>query len=387
MNARERFAPRESLGERLGVAAHRGVDVLTGLQVLTYRFRGAPRAGVERLESPHLPGVLAAEADEDGDGLLVTAISRDHRPLREGQDEVDVSDARAALRALADAARAGVAHGDLHPGRLWRDENGHLLVEGFGAPWGAEASLAADARALSAALLTLGPGLPSTLRSELQDATHQDDPDLAVLERSAREAEDGARAEAPPPPASEPEPIEIGPDADAEPEPPPRDRRHFVKDLPPGGAYRSGEVDEQMRPGAFDVLADDAEPARRLAPRPLLVWLLVAVAAGAAVAVYLARDPFAPPAEPGSRASGFVVDVRVVPEDAPPLQLVVVDAPGGSELTPGTELGRAPRRVVLDREGRWVLQGRFGEQRTETQTLTVPEVRAVTLEWEQEATP
>lgn len=84
-------------------------------------------------------------------------------------------------------------------------------------------------------------------------------------------------------------------------------------------------------------------------------------------------------ATPAPSAESYVLDIRVAPAGAPPMEIVVQDAPAGSDLTTGTRLGRAPRRVVLDRAGRWALAGVFGERRSDPVHVDVPAARTVTL--------
>jgi hypothetical protein len=61
-----------------------------------------------------------------------------------------------------------------------------------------------------------------------------------------------------------------------------------------------------------------------------------------------------------SRVVGHVVDVRIDPAGLPPVSLVVVESPPGSRLPPGTVVGSVPSKVLLDRDGVWRFEARFG---------------------------
>ncbi len=133
-----RYQQRALYAERGGVSTFEGLDPLTGLPVLIYRFKGqAPRA-LSELESENIPGVLEVSS-ENGESRVVAAYSREYRPL---VHPLHVSPAVLLLdsaRALKDAAQAGVRHGDLRPVRFLASRD-HVLVEGFGIPWPSEPS-------------------------------------------------------------------------------------------------------------------------------------------------------------------------------------------------------------------------------------------------------
>lgn len=183
----ERFQGAEPYYQHGEVQVTRATDPLTGLPVLVYTFPAAPAAGASELESEHIPGVLATST-HGGTGRLVTAYSPRYVMVAPGESTVDDALAIAFARALTDAASVGVVHGDLRPGRLWFDRD-HLLVEGFGVPWGdpalrtpthelppgESASGQGDVYALAATLHALGEeGLSLRCREVLAQALASD---------------------------------------------------------------------------------------------------------------------------------------------------------------------------------------------------------------------
>ena len=248
-------------------------------------------------------------------------------------------------------------HGDIGLHQLSLGPGSHLLLLGAGAPWRGpdrEPTAGDDVRALAVALLEAGRDLPAPLERVLQRATSTPASDadgrrladaLAQAARGHDEHDDGRAA--------------------------------VVKDLPPGGVYKSGEASPALAPGSYEVGASRAPRRQSLRP-PALLLAMVAVVALVSVASWLLRDRDAP-APTTDPTAAYVVDVSVAPLGAPPFSIVVVDAPSGTALSPGTQLGRAPRRVVLDVAGRWVLQGVFGDRRSAPVVVRVPDARSATL--------
>ncbi len=114
------------------MSAWRGVDPVTGLPVLIYRFRGEPQPGLTRLDSDQLPRLLAWR-EEDGEGLAVVAFSSAWIPPAPGQP-LSGAQLLDSAQALADAEAAGVTHGNLTEQRfLIKGET--VVLEGFGIPW------------------------------------------------------------------------------------------------------------------------------------------------------------------------------------------------------------------------------------------------------------
>lgn len=168
MNASSRYQSQALYLQQGDISCYLGVDPLTGLAVLIYTFADRPTATVGTLESENIPGILASSFDDTA-GQLVAAYSSHYGLVAAGESSVDDRFALEALRAVRDASKAGVVHGDLRAGRLLYSQ-GHVLVEGYGVPWrpvdadviapevaaGAKPSLASDLYAIAATLLLLG---------------------------------------------------------------------------------------------------------------------------------------------------------------------------------------------------------------------------------------
>ncbi len=470
-----RYQSQELYSEQGGVTSFRGVDPLTGLPVLLYSFPGRPTVGVGTLESENVPGILATHVGGDG-GQLVAAYSPQYGLVAPGEEVVDDHFALEALRGMRDAARVGVTHGDLRPGRLLYAD-GHVLIEGYGVPWkpvdpavwapeserDAAPDLPGDVHALAATLLLLGQdNLSAGVRAALRGAVHPDPrsrPTASALYAEVRRLCGGAVT--PPPqrfeeltlpvaggtaegggaprdvdrslsatrsdfrldldlelegelPAAEPvvprappsRPAAVEPEEPRvpvepeEPDPitlhsdpglsPPRSKGSgtvstgdsspgFVKDLPPGATYRSGQLDG-VRPAA-PVLhsAEDAPAGRRGSWRGALLLALVVVAAGAAAALAFFNRGGVAPSAGSAGAVSYIVDVAVAPNDLPPVDLYVVRSPSGSATPAGTILTSVPRKVVFDRKGTWVVEGVFQGRHSEPASVQLPDQRSVTI--------
>ena len=170
-----RYQAKKPFATSGSVKTFEGVDPLTGLPVLIYRFPARPTLAVGDLDSENVPGVLASAYD--GEGRLVVAYSREYAPLK-GPLPVDtlMPLALGSARALLDAAEAGVVHGDIRPERFLV-AGGDLLLEGYGVVWDAPSeqyrapelgdgppSPAGDVYAWAGALRdALGSGIPERL--------------------------------------------------------------------------------------------------------------------------------------------------------------------------------------------------------------------------------
>ena len=172
-------ASRLERGERYSVArdvtTYRGVDPLTGLEVLIYDFPGEPTAQAGSVSSDHLLPILAAERS-GGRGSLVAALPYGASLVAPGERVVDDDFVLQAISALRDAHTLGLIHGDLSTSRiLYAGSSVHL--EGYGVPWAGddgptgEEALHGDLQALVRALLELsGDALSAEVAAALKGA-------------------------------------------------------------------------------------------------------------------------------------------------------------------------------------------------------------------------
>lgn len=413
-----RYQARSVLSEERGVTTYRGVDPVTGLPVLIYRFQGAPRAGVDLLDVRLMPPVLAHRHSGD-EGIVITAVSNSNAPTRasEALTWQQLSDAAAALQV---AASFGLVHGALTAERFLLARN-NLLVEGYGVPWqdpdGEPASLAADMRDWAEAVRTLGHPADERIELLLKRAAALDPaarPVAAELVRELAEIQQripapqasapaNAETEPPEPSATAPAP-QVEPPADpattddhefiprakfaSEQRPvqtqtseeagkPPT----FVKDLPPRASYRTAEV----LPAARVKVTPSAEQSLPHNPgrfRTLLMIALLVLSAVLAGLLLFWRGSVAfrqPQPAVGTPPVAYIIDVQVEPQDLPPVSLYVLEAPPGSAFRPGGEVGTAPRKIALDASGTWVFEGRFQDRWSGPVTVQVPEDRNRTV--------
>ena len=159
-----RFERGERYAAAHGVVTTRGVDTITGLDVLIYDFPGTPTVAAGAPVSEHALKVLAADVLDDGGGprgYLVAAFPSGASLLARGESAVDDRFVLHALQGLKDAHARGVVHGDITASRLLYGL-GEVYIEGFGVPWrgapggdGARALMRADVAAMAKALLSL----------------------------------------------------------------------------------------------------------------------------------------------------------------------------------------------------------------------------------------
>ncbi len=152
----------------------------------------------------------------------------------------------------------------------------------------------------------------------------------------------------------------------------------FVKAPPPGATYRAGNLDESMRaaPIRFDVGALPTK--RRRAYRgPLLLALLLAVTALASYLAVLSQR--ASRTELVGGTIGHVIDVQVLPDNLPPVSLVVSRSPSGSAYAAGTIIASVPRRVRFDANGQWTVHATFQGRRSEPLSFIVPDDSVIVL--------
>jgi hypothetical protein len=168
---------------------------------------------------------------------------------------------------------------------------------------------------------------------------------------------------------------------------PKEDEEGFVKNLPPGATYRAGEVDESVQ--AAVVLpkkskVNEGQP-RRTRRVLVLASLLLVVTGLASLSLLLVPRLDTPPQTEQSVA--YVIDVQVEPANLPPINVYVVESPSDSEFRSGTVLGSAPRKIVFDVPGTWLIQGEFQNRRSEIVTLNVPEEREAIIVIPEASTP
>lgn len=434
MTARTRYHAQEAYGEKAGVATYRGVDPITGLPVLIYRFRGQPARGLMRLDSGFVPRLLGWRDDDgDGEGVLVVAWSSAYVPFSGPFDNAQLLDS---ARALAEAAAVGVGHGSLGPDRFLLAGDS-LVIEGFGLPWGGEAAAGgtADITAWAATVRKLGhsgaPGLGQLLNAaetggvttaaELhgrltdvllrslpaagtppEDRPPEDEPAPArtvpeespgettdettdgTTDRTTDRTTDGSPAGEPLEPAAAATPDAGGA---AEETPAAAGARQDEADsglFVPSSAFASENLLTRDHPaGASGSGSTPVQPAQPGTERRNRRTVMIAVLAIlAAVLIVLLRLPGlrAPQAGPAGRTQAvtYVIEVLVEPADLPPVNLYVVESPPESGLRPGSILGTAPRRMALD-EGTWVFEGRFQGRTSEPVTIRIPEDRLSTV--------
>lgn len=207
MNSTARFQPQTLLSEQGEIKTLLARDPLTGLPVLMYQFPGKPRLHLGDLESENIPGILATNF-ENKRGGIVAAYSSGYERLRAPVRNVWPL-LRESMRALRDAARAGVVHGDIRPERFLVADT-HLLLEGYGVPWrsepsdyrppelsygSGEESLPGDIYAWAKSVLTLTEGgVPEALRETITRCLADDPaarPDAETLYKEIVEAEKG----------------------------------------------------------------------------------------------------------------------------------------------------------------------------------------------------
>ena len=123
---------------------------MTGLPVYIYDFPGAPRLKVGQLDSEGIPAVLAAGYD-GAKGVLVTACPPSATKLVDTGVTIDDDLVLQTLKALRDAARVGLVHGDMSADRLVI-AHGRVYVEGYGAPWNHDALTQPTKESIRAAL-------------------------------------------------------------------------------------------------------------------------------------------------------------------------------------------------------------------------------------------
>jgi hypothetical protein len=115
-----------------------GIDLITGMPVFIYTMPEKPQA-IPEVYSEAIPTVLEVGFEHDL-WFLVTSSAPGFTPLKPilTQPRLEWL-VRASSRALADAHGGGLQHGNLEPSHFYASAD-HLLLEGWGLPWGAAQS-------------------------------------------------------------------------------------------------------------------------------------------------------------------------------------------------------------------------------------------------------
>jgi hypothetical protein len=399
MSIPERYRSLGMFAERQGATTLEGIDSVTGLPVLIYKFEGRPLAEPGQIASEGVPAILWS-AGENGLGRLVAALAPGWRRRRSADGPLRPAELLDASLALRDAAAAGLSHGDLRPERLLHSGS-RLQIEGFGVPWRpapgpftapeAEnlATAAGDVWALAAIVKAVGTTVwDDTISAVLELCLSPDPGDrptaeelYLALERLVPEAESAESAAPSGPPAASGEPGAGGAGQAGVAPASAVDRGSSGGSAAPApkatgeGQDRPATKDSALN-GADDWVDNDVDGGdgrRRLA---LLAVLMTAVVVLALLAVY---GPRGGNAAVGREATVYVVEVFVAPDDLPPVTIHLLSSPPGSSLARGDRLGTAPRHLALDRAGTWVFQGSLQERRSEPVEIRVPEQRSLTL--------
>jgi len=204
-----RFQRNQELRHDGQIVTTMGVDVVTGLSVLIYDFPGSPLLRQGSLDLEGVPTVLASWTEGEK-GTLVATYPSGSTLVAPGEAVVDDQFVLQTVTLLRDAARKGLAHGGIGPGRfLWAGKR--LYLEGYGVPWRAgtppvppsgqvtpntalDAALRADLRDAVKALLELGAqGISTEVAAALRaSATGKSATDAAALQAIVRRLSGGA---------------------------------------------------------------------------------------------------------------------------------------------------------------------------------------------------
>ncbi len=436
-----RYQPQRLFADHEAVKTFHGLDPLTGLPVLIYRFAGRPTAKVGELKSEAIPTILTSTV-ESGRGQLVVAYAKGYEPLSESVGAHEVAGLlRDSATALYDAARTSVVHGDLRPKRFLK-ANDHVMVEGYGVPWttwdaGSEfsaperiggASAPADVFSWARTVQFLaGRHLPGEL-SEMITACLNADPKYrpnaeTIYKQIVQPGEPAAEA-------AEASPFD---NLDfAEPKEKTFARNPFVsaytsassgtkreRGAPQGDAAGTNQAAHQTSDVAgdddlfgFGGEIDERPPRRGARGRRtvLLIALLIGLLVLGALALFNRDTLSASVSEALGRAAGaglgervtagagaalttfasivtgtgqtqsgsYLIRVEVIPANVQ-AELFVVESPAGSSLPLARPVSVVPGSAVLDRTGLWRLQAQVDGRLSDVQEVRVPEERTVTF--------
>lgn len=185
-----RYERGEPYSTHRDAVTYRGLDPLTGLDVLIYDFAGRPTLGTGRLSSERILNVLSATVKRSVDGesgTLVVALPSGVSLVAPGEAAVDDRFVLQALEAILDAQRHEIVHGDITASRILYGK-GRVYLEGYGVPWkgnGTQPSLAqallTDLQALVKALLDLsGDNLSAEVAVALRSALSSSYPPMTA---------------------------------------------------------------------------------------------------------------------------------------------------------------------------------------------------------------
>ncbi len=456
-----RYHRKKIISKEAGVSTYKGLDPLTGLAVYIYEFNNKVSPYLDRLESENISGILGVYNDGETT-QVVTAFSKGYQslksPLRIDSNLLLLDSARA----LRDAARLNIVHGDIRPERFLAT-NRHLVIEGFGIPWQAKTSNyrpnaeapspQADVYAWGRSILELTNGTlkidfeklinscvaaqassrPSAKKlynSLLEIIESSKKPTLDSLELSPTVAgtieeqetnfgedagylpisrDDDIRTKATPelitsqkpkPISNNPAPMQFGnkPRSEAyntqtttksnsevtrEPRMPKKAR--FVRDLPPGTTYKKGDSFNKSKSrksflDEFDEIDDDSDN-QKIRNRGRIFALLVIFIAAASLGAFALLRQGSLIDNPTAAVQHYVVDVEILPNNLPPVDVTVISSPIGSSLLPGTILQRVSGKesIALDKEGVWELQGRFQSSSSDIVRFTLPKDRHIII--------
>lgn len=217
--------------------------------------------------------------------------------------------------------------------------------------------------------------------SDLNGNEQYDDEDGLFLVNTDPGKSSSPSVPAPPPPA--PPPAASSPAANAP--------KAFVKDLPPGATYRSGNETSEPAPLPAVTVAQPAAapethirrkrpPKRKRNPNVGKVLLVLAMLIGSgAVAywVYVTRNDRTPISAPPPPR--FLVTVSIEPDSLRNVSLSVISRPSASSRRIGEQIAIAPGTAVLDAPGQWELQARFQDRSSGIVRFSVPETRNIVM--------
>lgn len=466
-----RYHRKNIVTKEAGVSTYKGLDPLTGLAVYIYEFNAEVSPYLNKLESENISGILDVYK-EGGKTQVVTAVSKGYQVLKTPL-QIDTNLLLLdSARALRDAARLNIIHGDIRPKRFLATRR-HLVIEGFGIPWQAKTSNyrpngeppspQADVYAWARSILEL---TNSKLKPDIKElinscvsAQAKSRPSakkvynslVEILDRSKKSTLDTLELSPLGFEEIQEEHTDFGDNAgylpisesninadqkqaDVIPNEPPSSRANkpetmplnskpgtgsstarasfntarttrrapnrtassfgsskqakqtgFVKDLPAGSTYKKGDSFSKSKSkrnflDEFDEIdnnSNNKKSGNRGKILTLLIILLIAASVGA-FALFRQGDLLD---NTPVVVQHYVVDVEIVPNNLPPVDVAVISSPAGSSLLPGTILQRVSGKesIALDKEGIWELQGRFQSSISDIVRFSLPEDRHVII--------